>query len=174
MLPKRSRTNENIPRAKKAILEVTHDTFYCTVDGWQRPFEFGVNWRRGREIEKELGGGPYDDWDNIKVVGTVRRHVAHHKRSRGKFTKVDVKLYRTHIPREKWHQDPEAVGRVWTEKGVLHAGVFLAADEYYSLVPCFIIGHFKELVLQVRNLRQSKGLLYRIEFHPEETPQEDM
>ena len=163
-----------MPREKKADLEVTNDTFYCTVDGWQRPFEFGVNWRRGWKIDEHFGGGPYDEWDDIKVLGTVRHHVTHRRSGRRKYQKVEVKLYPTHVPRDKWRDDPEAVGGVRTEKGMLHAGVYLAADAFYSLVPCFAANHFKEVVLQVRNLRYTRGRLYRIEFHPEETPREDM
>ncbi len=63
---------------------------------------------------------------------------------------------------------------MYVEKGLLRVGVFLAADAYYSLVPCFAAGHFKEVVLQVRNLRYTRGKVYRIELTRTKTPLEDM
>jgi hypothetical protein len=161
-------------RGKKARSEETNDTFYCTVDGWHRLFEFGVNWRRGWKIEEGMGDRPYDEWDDIKVFGTVRDHKTYRRGSRRKFQKVEVRLYPTRLPRDQWCDDPDAVGGVYAEKGILHAGVYLAADAFYSLVPCFSANHYREVVLQVRDLRYTRGRLYRIEFHPEVTLPEDM
>jgi hypothetical protein len=102
-----------------------------------------VNWRRGWKIEEGMGDRPYDEWDDIKVFGTVRHHVTHRKGDRRKFQKVEVRLYPTHLPRDKWRDDPDAVGGVYAEKGILHAGVYLAADALL-IVPCFA-NHYRKL-----------------------------
>jgi hypothetical protein len=59
---------------KQARQEKSTDTFYCTVNGWRRSFIFGVNPRRGSKIDELLGDKPYDDWDDVEVLGTIRRH----------------------------------------------------------------------------------------------------
>jgi hypothetical protein len=68
----------------------------------------------------------------------------------------------------------EAIGGVWTEKEKLRVNVSVAADTYHSLIMCFASNHFREIRLEVRNLRYTQGSLYRISFDPEETPREDM
>jgi hypothetical protein len=49
----------------------------------------------------------------------------------------------------------EAVGHAWTEKGekeILHGTVHVAADVFYSLIPCLAINHFREFTVKVLNL----------------------
>jgi len=159
---------------KRTRQEKFTDTFYCTVNGWRRSFIFGVNPRRGSKIDELLGDKPYDDWDDIEVFGTIRHHNSDRKGRRRIFTAVEISIHPTHAPRDEWRNDPEAIGGVWTEKEKLRVNVSVAADTYHSLIPCFANNHFKEIRLEVRNLRYTQGSLYRISFDPEETPREDM
>ena len=161
-------------RGKKACSGETTDTFYCTVNGWRRSFIFGVNPRRGSKIDELLGDKPYDDWDDVEVLGTIQHHNSDRKARRRIFTTVDIRIHPTHVPRDKWRDDPEVIGGVWTGKEKLRVNVSVAADTYHSLITCFASNHFREIRLEVRNLHYTQGSLYRISFDPEETPLEDM
>jgi hypothetical protein len=146
---------------------------YCTIDDWQRTFRFGVNlFRRSKRRREEEEA--YEEWDNLKVFGTIRYH---HKPLKGRKRigqPVELWLSPTHVPRTDWRDDPEAIGGVWTEQGRLLGSVYIPADTFYSLFPCLASNHFKELVLRVIRMHYRHGDIHGIEFNPKETPMEDL
>jgi len=117
---------------------------YCTIDGWQRTFRFGVN-RFGpiKGILEEVE--PYDLW-----------------------------VFPTHVPRKNWRDDPEAIGRVWTQEGKLFGTLRISADTFYSLFPCLASDHFKELELRLLRMHYRQGDIDGFSFRPKETPMEDL
>lgn len=158
--------NKNIP-----VTAVDH--IYCSFDGWQRNFRFGVNRRRPiKELDEREGG--FDDWDHLEVFGTVHHHDANRKTRNRKGQKVILWIFPTHVPRDNWRDDPEAVGGVWTEGGKLYGSLRLAADTYYSLFPCLLAGVFKEIQATIRDMKYRRGKLDRMEFSPTETSIEDL
>ncbi len=156
------RTPEEIP-----------EYLYCTIDGWQRTFRFGV-YRlpvlKGL-LEKE---GGYDDWDHLQIFGTIRYHQPNRKTRKRTGQRVELWLSPEHTPRTKWRDDPEAIGGVWTEKGKLFGACRIASDAFYSLFPCLAIDRFKQLEIKILDMHHRSGKLDSIEFAPEETPMEDL
>ena len=146
---------------------------YCTIDGWQRTFRFGV-YRlpvlKGL-LEKE---GGYDDWDHLQIFGTVRYHQPNRKVRKRTSQRLELWVSPAHTPREEWRDDPEAIGSVWTEKGKLFGACRIASDAFYSLFPCLTANRFKELKIKILDMHHRRGKLDSIEFAPEETPMEDL
>jgi hypothetical protein len=108
---------------------------YCTIDGWQRTFRFGVNRLdpiKGLQDEKE----PYDEWDHLQIFATIRYHDKTVKGRKRTGQRVELWVFPTHVPRTDWRDDPEAVGGVWTEQGRLFGSLHVPADAFYSLFPC--------------------------------------
>jgi len=156
------RTPEEIP-----------EYLYCTIDGWQRTFRFGV-YRlpvlKGL-LEKE---GGYDDWDHLQIFGTVRYHQPNRRVRKRTGQRVELWLSPEHTPRKEWRDDPEAIGGVWTEKGKLFGACRIASDAFYSLFPCLATDRFKQLEIKILDMHHRRGKLDSIEFAPEETPMEDL
>ncbi|MDF1554392.1 MAG: hypothetical protein P1P84_15080 [Deferrisomatales bacterium] len=147
----------------------SNDWFTCTVDDWRRTYRFGVN--RNRKLFPEA----FDEWDLIEVFGTVRHHDGSGRRGKKlRWPNVEVWISPTTTPREQWRDDPEAVGGVRTESGKLHVYTQFPVEVYLSLIPCFSMGHFKEMYLHVRNLYRRSGTLDSISLNPKETPLEDL
>ena len=145
---------------------------YCTIDGWQRTFRFGVN--RFRRTKRHQEEEPYDEWGHLQVFATVRYH---HKPTKGKKRtgqQVELWVSPTDVPRKDWRDDPEAVGGVWTERGRLFGTLHIPSEAYYSLFPCLASNHFKELELRILRMRYRHGDLDGISFAPKETPMEDL
>jgi hypothetical protein len=149
------------------------DNLYCTVDGWQRTFRFGVNRFPPMKGFSDKEGG-IDEWDHLEVFGTVRYHWTNRKTRPRKGQKVVLWIFPTHVPRNDWRADPNAIGGVWTQDGKLFGTMRLASDTFYSLFPCLVAGIFKELEIDIRNMKYRRGDLDRIEFSPNETPIEDL
>ena len=149
------------------------DNLYCTVDGWQRTFRFGVNRLPPMKGFSDKEGG-IDEWDHLEVFGTVRYHWTNRKTRPRKGQKVVLSIFPTHVPRDDWRADPNAIGGVWTQEGKLFGTMRLASDTFYSLFPCLVAGIFKELGINIRNMKYRRGDLDRIEFSPNETPIEDL
>jgi hypothetical protein len=149
------------------------DDLYCTFEGWQRTFRFGVNHFRSRKGYGEKEGG-IDEWDHLEVFGTVRYHWTNRKTRTRKGQKVVLWLSPTHVPRENWREDPESIGGVWTEDGKLFGALRISADTFYSLFPCLAAGMFKEIQIHIRNMKYRRGDLDCIEFSPNETRSEDL
>ena len=146
---------------------------YCTINGWQRTFRFGVNRLgpiKGLQEEKE----PYDEWDHLQIFATVRYHDKAVKGRKRTGQRVELWVFPTHVPRTDWRDDPEAVGGVWTEQGKLFGSLHVPADAFYSLFPCLVTNHFKELELRVLRMHYRHGDIAGIRFAPEETPMEDL
>jgi hypothetical protein len=146
---------------------------YCTIDGWQRTFRFGVNrFRRNKEgLEDEEA---YDEWDRLKIFATIRFHCRPRKGRKRTGQRLELWVCPTHVPRKDWRDDPEAVGGVHTEKGHLFGTVFVPADTFYSLIPCLASNHFKELVLKLLQMHYRQWDIEEFEFSPEETPMEEL
>ena len=146
---------------------------YCTIDGWQRTFRFGVNRFRpikGLQDEEEA----YDEWDHLQVFATVRYHHKPRKGRKRTGQHVELWVHPTHVPRTDWRNDPEAVGGVWTEQGRLFGTLSIPADAFYSLFPCLVSNHFKELELRILRMHYRQGDIDGIRFAPKETPMEDL
>jgi hypothetical protein len=163
--PKRNwgrRTPEEIP-----------EYLYCTIDGWQRTFRFGVYRFPSIKglLEKE---GGYDDWDHLQIFGTVRYHQPNRKVRKRTGQRVELWVSPEHTPRKEWRDDPEAIGGVWTEEGKLFGACRIASDAFYSLFPCLAADRFKELEIKIRGMRYRRGKLDSIELSPKETPMEDL
>jgi len=56
----------------------------------------------------------------------------------------------------------------------LFGSVFVAADAFYSLFPCFASGQFRELVIKIIRMHYRQGKIDEIKFAPKETPMEDL
>jgi len=146
---------------------------YCTIDGWQRTFRFGVNrFRSKKEIQAKED--PYDEWDHLQVFATVRYHGKPRKGRKRTGQHVELWVFPTHVPRKDWRDDPEAVGGVWTEQGKLFGTLSIPADAFYSLFPCLALNHFKELELILCRMHYRNGDILGINFAPKETPMEDL
>jgi hypothetical protein len=158
---------------KKTSPKEMPEYLYCTIDGWQRTFRFGVN-RLGPIKALQEGKEPYDEWDHLQVFGTIRYHYKPHKGRKRTGQRVELWVSPTHVPRKDWRDDPEAIGGVWTEQGRLFGSVFIPADVFYSLFPCLASNHFKELELRLLRMYYRHGDIDRIEFAPKETPMEDL
>ncbi len=159
--------------SRKASPKEFPEYLYCTIDGWQRTFRFGVNlFRRSKRRREEEDA--YEEWDNLKVFATIRYHHKPRKGRKRTGQHVELWLSPTHVPRTDWRDDPEAVGGVWTEQGRLLGSVHIPADTFYSLFPCLASNHFKELVLRVLRMHYRHGDIHGIEFTPKETPMEDL
>lgn len=159
---------------KRKDVEVTPvDRLYCTLDGWQRTFRFGVNrFPPRREFDEKEGG--FKEWDHLELFGTIRYHDNNRKTRSRKGRKVVIWLFPTHVPRQDWRDDPGAIGGVWTQEGKLFGTLHLASDTFYSLFPCLMAGIFKELNITIRNMKYRRGDLDCIEFSPIETSLEDL
>jgi len=159
-------------RKKKNRSEAVYDDFCCTVDRWRREYSHGIN-----RFRWELNPEVLNESDRLVIEGTVRNHDTNRRSNRRHFKSIELWITPTYTPRSQWRKDPEAVGAVWTEKGEkgkLRAGVQLAADVFYSLIPCLAINHFKQFSLKVLNLRYSQGSIDNISLQPEEIPREDL
>lgn len=148
------------------------DNLHCTVDGWERTFQFGVNRLPPLPglIEKE---GGISEFDHLKVFGTVRHHYTTRKTRKWTGQKVILSVYAGHFSRKDYVGDPKSVGAVWTEEGKLVGGLHIPSDAFYSLFPSFATGTFKEMEIMIRNMRYRRGDLDGIEFAPKETLLED-
>jgi hypothetical protein len=158
---------------RKASAKEFPEYLYCTIDGWQRTFRFGVNRFRPIKGLQEKEGG-FEEWDHLQVFATVRYH---HKPLNGRKRtgqRVELWVHPTHVPRADWRDDPEAVGGVWTEQGRLFGTLSIPADTFYSLFPCLASDHFKELVLRLIRMHYRHGDIHGVEFNPKETPMEDL
>ncbi|MBM4324727.1 MAG: hypothetical protein FJ115_14295 [Deltaproteobacteria bacterium] len=146
---------------------------YCTIDGWQRTFRFGVN-RFGpiKGLQEEVE--PYDEWDHLQVFATIRYHDKPIKGRKRTGQHVELWVFPTHVPRKDWRDDPEAIGRVWTQQGKLFGTLRIPADTFYSLFPCLASNHFEELELRLLRMHYRQGDIDGIEFSPKETPMEDL
>ena len=158
---------------KKTSPKEFPEYLYCTIDGWQRTFRFGVN--RLRSIkglqEKESG---IDEWDHLQVFGTIRYHDRHRKGRKRTGQHVELWVFPIHVPRTDWRDDPESIGGVWTQQGKLFGSLSIPADVFYSLFPCLASSHFKEFRLKLLRMHYRHGVIDQIEFAPEETPMEDL
>jgi len=149
------------------------DNLYCTIDGWQRTFRFGVNrFPRFEGIFEKDGG--IDEWDHLEVFGTVRYHYATRKTRKRTGQKVVLWVFPGRFSRDDYKHGPQSVGGVWTEEGKLLGMLNIPSDAFYSLFPCLTAGTFKELEIKARNMRYRRGDLNGIEFAPKETPLEDL
>jgi hypothetical protein len=160
-------------RRKKDTPVTPIDSLYCTVDGWQRTFRFGINRFRPRIEFGEKEGG-FKEWDHLEIFGTIQHHRANRRTRPRKGQKVILWIFPTDVPRKDWREDPAAIGGVWTEQGKLFGTMYLAADTFYSLFPCLVAGIFKELEITIRNMKYRRGDLDQIEFSPMETSIEDI
>jgi len=172
-----SRTENRVANEKrnqrKTMEREIPEYLYCTIDGWQRTFRFGVNrFRSKKEIQNKED--PYDEWDHLQVFGTIRYHDRAAKGRKRTGQRVELWLLPTHVPRKDWWDDPEAVGGVWTQEGRLLGTLHVPADTFYSLFPCLTSNHFKELELRLIRMRYRHGLIDGIKFAPKETPMDDL
>jgi hypothetical protein len=87
---------------------------------------------------------------------------------------VEVWISPSTVPRSEWREDPKAVGAVWKENQKLVVSVRFASEVFYSLVPCLVGDHFREVAFTVRDFRYHSGSLERISLDPEETPADDL
>jgi hypothetical protein len=71
----------------------------------------------------------------------------------------------THTPRDDWRDDPEAVGCVWTEGGKLFGALRVAANAFYTLIPCLVVNRFKKLEIKVRGMKYRRGDLDGFELY---------
>jgi len=162
-------TKRGRPRREPEIV----DNLYCTIDGWQRTFRFGVNrFPRFEGIFEKDGG--IDEWDHLEVFGTVRYHYTTRQTRKRTGQKVVLWVFPGRFSRDDYKHDPQSVGGVWTEEGKLLGMLNIPSDAFYSLFPCLTAGTFKELEIKARNMRYRRGDLNGIEFAPKETPLEDL
>jgi hypothetical protein len=167
------KTEDKKRNLRKTSQKEIPEYLYCTINGWQRTFRFGVNRLgpiKGLQEEKE----PYDEWDHLQIFATIRYHDKAVKGRKRTGQHVELWVFPTHVPRKDWRDDPEAVGRVWTEQGKLFGTLRIPADSFYSLFPCLASNHFKELELRLLRMHYRQGDVDGIEFAPKETPMEDL
>lgn len=162
---------KRIPR--KTLQKEISEYLYCTIDGWQRTFHFGVNRFRSKE-EIQAKEDAYDEWDHLEVFATIRYHDKPRKGRKRTGQRVELWLHPTHVPRTDWRDDPEAVGGVWTQEGRLLGTLSVPADAFYSLFPCLASNHFKELELRLIRMHYRQGDIHGIAFRPKETPMEEL
>ena len=160
-------------KARKSSPKDTPEYLYCTIDGWQRTYRFGVNRYPPIKGLQEKEGG-FDEWDHLQVFATVRYHHKVQKGRKRTGQRVELWVHPTYVPRTEWRDDPEAIGGVWTGQGKMFGSVSVAADAFYSLFPCFASSHFKELVLRIIQMHYRSGKIDEIGFAPQETPMEDL
>lgn len=146
---------------------------YCTIDGWQRTFRFGVNRLRPIKGLQHKEGG-IDEWDHLQAFATIRYHHKPRKGRRRTGQRVELWVFPTHVPRTDWRDDPECIGSVWSQEGRLFGSLRVPADTFYSLFPCLASNHFKELRLTLLRMHYRQGLIDEVEFAPKETPMEDL
>ena len=160
-------------KAKKSTSKEIPEYLYCSIDGWQRTFRFGVNRLPPiRGLQEEEGG--IDEWDHLQVFATVRYHDKVQKGRKRTGQSVELWVHPTYVPRTEWRDDPEAIGGVWTGQGKLFGSLSIAADAFYSLFPCLVSGHFKELVIKIIGMHYRQGKIDEIKFAPQETTMEDL
>ncbi len=135
--------DENKRNTRKTSGREFPEYLYCTVDGWQRTFSFGVNRMQPIKGLIEKDGG-YDEWDHLQVFATVRYHSRPRKGRKRTGQCVELWVRPTHVPRTDWRNDPKGIGSVWAEKGRLFGSIFAPADAFYSFFPCLASNHFKE------------------------------
>jgi hypothetical protein len=146
---------------------------YCTIDGWQRTYRFGVNRLPVIKGLLEKKGG-FNEWDHLQIFGVVRYHWTSTRKRKRTGQKVELWLFPEHTPRDDFRDDPEAIGGVNTREGKLFGSCRIPADAFYSLFPCLVSNRFKELEIKIREMHYRRGKIDRIEFAPEETPMEDL
>ena len=158
---------------RKTSPEEIPEYLYCTIEGWQRTFRFGVN--RLRPI-KGLSGkeGGFDEWDHLQVFATVRYHDKPRKGRKRTGQSVELWVHPTHVLRTDWRDDPDRIGGVWTQEGKLFGTLSISADTFYSLFPCLALNRFKELRLKLLRMHYRQGFIDEVEFSPKETPMEDL
>jgi hypothetical protein len=166
------KTEDDKRNPRKTSPKEFPEYLYCTIDGWQRTFRFGINpFRSTKSLDKE---DAYDEWDHLQVFATVRHHEKPRKGRKRTGQRIELWLHPTHVPRTDWRDDPEAVGGVWTEQGKLFGTLSIPADSFYSLFPCLASNHFKELELRLLRMHYRQGDIHGIAFRPKETPMEDL
>jgi len=167
------RKEGEVRKARKSSPKDFPEHLYCTIDGWQRTFGFGINRLPPiKGLQEEEGG--FDEWDHLQVFATIRYHHKSQKGRKRTGQQVELWVHPTYVPRAEWRDDPEAIGGVWTEQGKLFGSVSVAADAFYSLFPCFASGQFRELVLRIIRMHYRQGKIDKITFAPKETPMEDL
>jgi hypothetical protein len=164
---------EKSRKAKKTSQKELPEYLYCTFEGWQRTFRFGVNRFPSTDRPREEEGG-IDEWDHLQVFGTIRYHDRHRKGRKRTGQHVELWVFPIHVPRTDWRDDPESIGGVWTQQGKLFGSLSIPADVFYSLFPCLASSHFKEFRLKLLRMHYRHGVIDQIEFAPEETPMEDL
>ncbi|HSB07529.1 MAG TPA: hypothetical protein VLK23_20310 [Thermodesulfobacteriota bacterium] len=170
--PTEKKTPDKNPTARKTSPKEFPEYLYCTINGWQRTFRFGVN--RFRSIKGRREEEAYEEWDHLQVFATIRHHDKAVRGRKRTGQRVELWVFPTHVPRADWREDPEAVGGVWTEQGKLFGSLHVPADAFYSLFPCLATNHFKELELRILRMHYRHGDIAGIRFAPEETPMEDL
>ena len=70
---------------------------YCTINGWQRTFRFGVN--RFRSIKGRREEEAYDEWDHLQVFATIRHHDKAVRGRKRTGQRVELWVFPTHVPR---------------------------------------------------------------------------
>jgi len=164
--------SEKHKQRKRTPAEIP-EYLYCTIDGWQRTYRFGVNrlpFIKGL-LEKE---GGLDEWDQLQIFGVVRYHWTSKKKRKRTGQKVELWVFPEHTPRKDFRDDPEAIGGVNTRKGKLFGSCSIPADAFYSLFTCLDANRFKQLEIKILDMHFRHGKIDGIEFAPEETPMEDL
>lgn len=146
-----------------------YDSFYCTIEEWQREYHFGA-----MIPDRKYEESGHKEWDRITITTKIRHHITNRINSRRKFEVVEFWLSPDHTLRSNWSKDAKDIGGIFSDRGLLRAYVDLASDAFYSLIPCLVTDHFKEINVSVRNLRYSHGDIQSIGFEPKETPPEDL
>jgi len=167
------RTTDKNRKPRKSPPKEIPEYLYCTIDGWQRTFRFGVNRFPSTDRPREEEGG-IDEWDHLQVFATVRYHDKPQKGRKRTGQHVELWVFPIHVPRTDWRDDPKSIGGVWTQQGKLFGTLSIPADAFYSLFPCLASSHFKELQLRILQMHYRHGDIDGIEFAPKETPMEDL
>ena len=94
--PERKTPDKN-PTVRKTSPKEFPEYLYCTINGWQRTFRFGVN--RFRSIKGRREEEAYDEWDHLQVFATIRHHDKAVRGRKRTGQRVELWVFPTHVPR---------------------------------------------------------------------------
>ncbi len=137
------------------------ETFWCKLDRWERSYSFGVNWKLWEYNEES-----WSEHDHLTLFATIR------SKSPRPYRYLRVSLWPVYIPREQINRELDAIGGVWadhSQKGWLRCGAFVPSDAYHSLCGAVGRNEFKEIVVEIRNLKRGQGTTSEFSLRPELT-----
>ena len=125
---------------------MTSESFYFTVDDWCREYAFEINPHKW-----EFAPDHHAERDSLRIAGRLLT------KTRRKIASGEVHLLPSRVPRDKYSEEADRIGRTWVRRYRLHASAFIPADAYYSIVSSIAAKPFVQMRVRVKDLRYNKG-----------------